>query len=208
MKNPLTIKHESLTKLSLKASVLSLLTVLIYYFSNNTAQIVLFEVLGASVSVAVLFFSFSFFLKDFIQKKMGTKFASYNTIFATVLVASLYIQSALVAGGHDFSFFWVLIVSTTSAIITETIDSLVFRKIFKNDTSKGGRGALISNLISVPLDTIIFSFFALHLVFQMPTSLVISLAFGQIILKYTLSGLLTPIIAKVKAGDVWKNEQA
>ena len=54
------------------ASILTILTVLVYYFSNNTAQIVLFEVFGAAVSVAVLFFSLSFFLKDFIQKPKVT----------------------------------------------------------------------------------------------------------------------------------------
>ena len=188
------------------ASILSLLTVAVYYFSNNTAQIVLFEVFGAAVSVAVLFFSLSFFLKDFIQKKMGTRFAIYNTIAATALVAFLYIQSVLVAGTNDFTFFWVLMVSTVTAIIAETIDSIVFRNIFKKDTSKAAKSSLISNLISVPIDTVVFSYFALYLVLGLPAQLVVSLAIGQLILKYLFSALMTPAISKVKAGEVWKYE--
>lgn len=188
------------------ASALSLLTVLVYYFSNNTAQIVLFEVFGAAVSVAVLFFSLSFFLKDFIQKKMGTKFAIFNTILATVLVAVLYIQSALVAGTNDFTFFWVLMVSTVTAIIAETIDSIVFKNIFKKDTSKAAKSSLVSNLISVPIDTVVFSYFALYLVLGLPAQLVVSLAVGQLVLKYLFSALMTPAISKVKAGEVWDYE--
>lgn len=199
-------KLNELTPTIYGASILSLLTVLIYFFSNNTAQIVLFEVFGAAVSVAVLFFSISFFLKDFIQKKLGTKFAIYNTIFATVLVAAMYIQSALVSGTNDFVFFWVLMVSTITAILAETIDSLVFRNIFKKDTTKAAKSSLISNLISVPLDTVIFSYFALYLVLGLPAELVVSLAIGQLILKYVFSAALTPAIAKIKAGEVWNEE--
>lgn len=188
------------------ASILTILTVLVYYFSNNTAQIVLFEFFGAAVSVAVLFFSLSFFLKDFIQKKMGTKFAIFNTIFATILVAALYIQSAMVNGTNDFVFFWVLMVSTVTAIIAETIDSFVFKNIFKKDTTKAVKSSLISNLISVPIDTVVFSYFALYLVLGLPAPLVVSLAIGQLILKYVFSAALTPAIAKIKAGEVWNEE--
>lgn len=200
-------KLNELTPTIYGASILSLLTVLIYFFSNNTAQIVLFEVFGAAVSVAVLFFSISFFLKDFIQKKLGTKFAIYNTIFATVLVAAMYIQSALVSGTNDFVFFWVLMVSTLTAILAETIDSLVFRNIFKKDTIKAAKSSLISNLISVPLDTVIFSYFALYLVLGLPAELVVSLAIGQLILKYVFAAAMTPLIAKVKAGKVWSTNE-
>ena len=200
-------KLNELTPTIYGASILSLLTVLIYFFSNNTAQIVLFEVFGAAVSVAVLFFSISFFLKDFIQKKLGTKFAIYNTIFATVLVAAMYIQSALVSGTNDFVFFWVLMVSTLTAILAETIDSLVFRNIFKKDTTKAAKSSLISNLISVPLDTVIFSYFALYLVLGLPAGLVVSLAIGQLILKYVFAAVMTPLIAKVKAGKVWSTNE-
>lgn len=186
------------------AATLSLLTVLVYFFSNNTAQIVLFQAIGIAVPMAVVFFAFSFFLADFIQKKLGTKFAILNTIAATVLVAMLYIQSALVSGTYDFSFFYVLMVSTVTAIIAGTIDALVFKRIFKRDTTKTVKAALVSNAVSIPIDTILFCYFVFYLIFGMPVELVISLGFGQIIMKYLISGVMTPIIAKVKAGEVWK----
>lgn len=186
------------------AATLSLLTVLVYFFSNNTAQIVLFQALGIAVPLAVVFFAFSFFLADFIQKKLGTKFAILNTIATTVLVAMLYIQSALVSGTYDFSFFYVLMVSTVTAIIAGTIDALVFKRIFKRDTTKTVKAALVSNAISIPIDTLLFCYFVFFLIFGMPIELVISLGFGQIIVKYLIAGAMTPIIAKVKAGAVWK----
>lgn len=186
------------------AAALSLLTVLVYFFSNNTAQIVLFQALGIAVPLAVVFFAFSFFLADFIQKKLGTKFAILNTIAATVLVAMLYIQSALVSGTYDFSFFYVLMVSTVTAIIAGTIDALVFKRIFKRDTTKTVKAALVSNAVSIPIDTLLFCYFVFFLIFGMPIELVISLGFGQIIVKYLIAGAMTPVIAKVKAGAVWK----
>lgn len=186
------------------AATLSLLTVLVYFFSNNTAQIVLFQAMGIAVPLAVVFFAFSFFLADFIQKKLGTKFAILNTIAATVLVAMLYIQSALVSGTYDFSFFYVLMVSTVTAIIAGTIDALVFKRIFKRDITKTAKAALVSNAVSIPIDTLLFCYFVFYLIFGMPIELVISLGFGQILVKYIIAAMMTPVIAKVKAGDVWK----
>ena len=186
------------------AATLSLLTVLVYFFSNNTAQIVLFQALGVAVPLAVVFFAFSFFLADFIQKKLGTKFAILNTIAATVLVAMLYVQSALVSGTYDFSFFYVLMVSTVTAIIAGTIDALVFKRIFKRDTTKTAKAALVSNAVSIPIDTLLFCYFVFYLIFGMPIELVISLGFGQIIVKYIIAAMMTPVIAKVNAGAVWK----
>ena len=52
----------------------ALLTVLIYYFSNNTAGIVIFNAGNVAITLGVFFFGLSFFLKDFIQKKFGTNF--------------------------------------------------------------------------------------------------------------------------------------
>lgn len=186
------------------AATLSLLTVLVYFFSNNTAQIVLFQALGVAVPLAVVFFAFSFFLADFIQKKLGTKFAILNTIAATVLVAMLYVQSALVSGTYDFSFFYVLMVSTVTAIIAGTIDALVFKRIFKRDITKTAKAALVSNAVSIPIDTLLFCYFVFYLIFGMPIELVISLGFGQIIVKYIIAAMMTPVIAKVNAGAVWK----
>ena len=186
------------------AATLSLLTVLVYFFSNNTAQIILFQALGVAVPLAVVFFAFSFFLADFIQKKLGTKFAILNTIAATVLVAMLYVQSALVSGTYDFSFFYVLMVSTVTAIIAGTIDALVFKRIFKRDITKTAKAALVSNAVSIPIDTLLFCYFVFYLIFGMPIELVISLGFGQIIVKYIIAAMMTPVIAKVNAGAVWK----
>lgn len=201
MKNP---NIKSLTPTIYGAATLSLLTVLVYFFSNNTAQIVLFQAMGIAVPLAVVFFAFSFFLADFIQKKLGTKFAILNTIAATVLVAMLYIQSALVSGTYDFSFFYVLMVSTVTAIIAGTIDALVFKRIFKRDTTKTAKAALVSNAVSIPIDTLLFCYFVFYLIFGMPVALVISLGFGQILVKYIIAAAMTPVIAKVKAGAVWK----
>ena len=196
--------NDNLTPTIYGAATLSLLTVLVYFFSNNTAQIILFQALGVAVPLAVVFFAFSFFLADFIQKKLGTKFAILNTIAATVLVAMLYVQSALVSGTYDFSFFYVLMVSTVTAIIAGTIDALVFKRIFKRDITKTAKAALVSNAVSIPIDTLLFCYFVFYLIFGMPIELVISLGFGQIIVKYIIAAMMTPVIAKVKAGAVWK----
>ena len=196
--------NDNLTPTIYGAVILSLLTVLVYFFSNNTAQIVLFQALGVAVPLAVVFFAFSFFLADFIQKKLGTKFAILNTIAATVLVAMLYVQSALVSGTYNFSFFYVLMVSTVTAIIAGTIDALVFKRIFKRDITKTAKAALVSNAVSIPIDTLLFCYFVFYLIFSMPIELVISLGFGQIIVKYIIAAMMTPVIAKVNAGAVWK----
>lgn len=196
--------NDNLTPTIYGAATLSLLTVLVYFFSNNTAQIILFQALGVAVPLAVVFFAFSFFLADFIQKKLGTKFAILNTIAATVLVAMLYVQSALVSGTYDFSFFYVLMVSTVTAIIAGTIDALVFKRIFKRDITKTAKAALVSNAVSIPIDTLLFCYFVFYLIFGMPIELVISLGFGQIIVKYIIAAMMTPVIAKVNAGAVWK----
>ena len=101
----------------------------------------------------------------------------------------------------------VLVVSVCTAIVSETIDSLVFRRIFKKDTQKAVRGSLISNLVSVPIDSAIFGFFALYLVIGLPAPLVIAISATEMVIKYVLSGVLSPALSKIKAGKIWKEEK-
>lgn len=186
----------------------ALLTVLIYYFSNNTAGIVVFNAGNIAITLGVFFFGLSFFLKDFIQKKFGTKFTIWNTILAAVVVGILFAQSTVVRGDGDYTYFMILVVSVCTAVVSETIDSLVFRRIFKKDTRKAVRGSLISNLVSVPIDSAIFGFFALYLVLGLPAPLVIAISATEMVIKYILSGVLSPALSKIKAGRIWKEEKA
>lgn len=173
--------------------VLTAVSAFLIFVAANTASIIIFTSALITLNVGTLIFAFTFFWKDFIQKKMGRNFAIVNNLIAAALVLLISLEIGLLGGSNGFAWAGILLASFAAVAIAETIDSIVYSKV-KGDV----KPALISNLVGVPIDTAIFSFFAFYLILGMPVNIVIGLAVAQMLVKYTLSGVLSPLLKLTK----------
>lgn len=172
---------------------LTAVSALLLFIAGNTASILLWTTPWLVLNVGTIVFAFTFFWKDLIQKKMGRNFAIVNNIVASILVLLISIEIGIVSGGVGFVWAALLLCSFASTAIAETIDSFVYARVKGNV-----RPALVSNAISVPIDTAIFSFFGFYLVLGMPVQIVLGLAVAQMLVKFTLAGLISPLLRYVK----------
>lgn len=168
---------------------LTAVSTLLLFIAGNTASILLWTTPWLVLNVGTIVFAFTFFWKDLIQKKMGRNFAIVNNIIASALVLLLSIEIGIVSGDVGFVWAALLLCSFASTSIAETIDSFIYARIKGNI-----KPALISNSISVPIDTAIFSYFGFYLVLGMPVQIVLGLAVAQMLVKFTLAGLISPLL--------------
>ena len=168
---------------------LTAVSTLLLFIAGNTANILLWTTPWLVLNVGTIVFAFTFFWKDLIQKKMGRNFAIVNNIIASALVLLLSIEIGIVSGDVGFVWAALLLCSFASTSIAETIDSFIYARIKGNI-----KPALISNSISVPIDTAIFSYFGFYLVLGMPVQIVLGLAVAQMLVKFTLAGLISPLL--------------
>lgn len=173
--------------------VFTAVSALLLFIAGNTASILLWTTPWLVLNVGTIVFAFTFFWKDLIQKKMGRNFAIVNNIIASILVLLISIEIGIVSGDVGFVWAALLLCSFASTAIAETIDSFIYARVKGNV-----RPALVSNAISVPIDTAIFSFFGFYLVLGMPVQIVLGLAVAQMLVKFTLAGLISPLLRYVK----------
>lgn len=187
MKKPLP------TNKLLVVPVLTAVSTLLLFIAGNTASILLWTTPWLVLNVGTIVFAFTFFWKDLVQKKMGKNFAIVNNIIASLLVFLISIEIGIVSGNVGFVWAALLLCSFVSTSIAETIDSIVYAKVKGNV-----KPALVSNAISVPIDTAIFSFFGFYLVLGMPVQVVLGLAVAQMLVKFTLAGIISPLLRFTK----------
>lgn len=187
MKKPLP------TNKLLVVPVLTAVSTLLIFIAGNTASILLWTTPWLVLNVGTIVFAFTFFWKDLIQKKMGKNFAIVNNIIASLLVLLISLEIGIVSGNVGFVWAALLICSFFSNSIAETIDSIIYARVKGNV-----KPALVSNAISVPIDTIIFSYFGFYLVLGMPVQVVLGLAVAQMLVKFTLAGIVSPLLRFVK----------
>lgn len=187
------MKKPSPTNKLLVVPVLTAVSTLLLFIAGNTASILLWTTPWLVLNVGTIVFAFTFFWKDLIQKKMGKNFAIVNNIVASLLVLLISLEIGIVSGNVGFVWAALLICSFVSTSIAETIDSIVYAKVKGNV-----KPALVSNTISVPIDTAIFSFFGFYLVLGMPVQVVLGLAVAQMLVKFTLAGIISPLLRLVK----------
>ncbi len=178
--------------------VLAVLYVTISMLSNITSLRII-SIFKFSMDAGTLFYPITFTLRDMIHKKDGKKSAVFTIWFAAILNLFMffcfYFVSILppdMAVGEQREFGKVLnpsiriiIGSIIAMIIAETIDTKVYELIKRKLNKKYWIRVLISNGISIPIDTSIMSVIAFY--GEMDNSVLVSIIITNIIIKIIIT---------------------
>ncbi len=178
--------------------ILAVLYVVISMLSNITSLRII-SIFKFSMDAGTLFYPATFTLRDMIHKKDGKKAAIFIIWFAAALnilmFLSFYIVSKLPADmgvGEQLDFGKVLnpsiriiIGSIVAMIVAETIDTKVYEYIKKRVEKKYWLRVLVSNGISIPIDTVVMSAIAFYGL--MDNSILISIIITNILIKVVIT---------------------
>ena len=155
--------------------------------ANYTAEWFMPLPLFGMVSVGTLVFGITFTQRDRVHR-YGRK-AVYFMIFATALgmvVESLFMQVP-----------WRIITASFIAIVlSETADTEVYQRLINRPWIQRVFG---SNLVSIPLDSLIFNLIAFAGVFT--RDMMVAVIFGEIVVKFT-TGFIVALVKSQKEEPV------
>ena len=122
------------------------------------------------VSVGTLVFGITFTQRDRVHR-FGRK-----TVYLMIIIAAI----GMVLESAFLSVEWRIIIASFIAIVlSETADTEVYQKLIKRSWMHRVIG---SNLVSIPLDSILFNVIAFYGVFE--TGMLIAIIFGEIVAKF------------------------
>jgi len=164
---------------------------------------------GFSIDAGTFIYPITYTLRDLIHKKSGKKTAQMMVITVALLNLLMYfwlvsiLPADLSVGpqkefGIVLSPVWrIVIASILSEVISELIDTEIYHLwVTKVTTKYQWLRVLVSNSVSVPIDSIIFSFLAFYGV--MPLAVVISIILSNIIIKMVTTLVSMPLIYTIK----------
>jgi queuosine precursor transporter len=158
--------------------------------SNYFAKSIIFDVNGLFILTwGTLMFGIVFFLRDVLHKY--GKNTVYISIFTALVLASVY----NIWAGIDMRIIYA---SGIALLIGEIVDTELFEKIKTNNwASKSMR----SNIVSVPLDTILFNLIAFYGT-DMQNN-IFGFTVADIVFKMLVAGFFTFVYYfSIKRGDV------
>jgi uncharacterized integral membrane protein (TIGR00697 family) len=169
-----------------------------------STKIALLPILNWAIDGGTIIYPLTFTLRDFVHKTLGKQKARQIVILAggvNLLAVLLFILIGKLTPDPSWAFqsayesillpIWrVTIASIIAQIISELLDTEIFSKIYKasNDT----RAVLVSNTVSLVVDSIIFS--VLAFAGSLPWSVVGQIILTNILVKFVLSLISTPTI--------------
>jgi uncharacterized integral membrane protein (TIGR00697 family) len=166
----------------------------------DIASLKILTIAGLSVDGGTLIYAFTFTLRDLVHKVAGVKTARalviaggvINLIMAAMfwLVAKLPADPSVgpqTAFAEVLSPVWrIVIASILAEIISELIDTEAYQLwVEKVGTKRQWMRVLISNSISIPIDSLIFSWVAFGGLF--PTTVVWSIVLSNVLIKFGLT---------------------
>lgn len=172
-------------------------------------------VLGLTVPTAVFIYPLTFTLRDVIHKVFGKQGAKNIIIISALLniVMVLLFQFAVMlppasSWGIQAEYSTVLgsvwrivIASIVAELISQLVDTELY-SLFVNKITRKYQWArvLFSNLFASPIDSFVFIFIAFYGV--LPMSVLLSMVWGQTLVKWLVSLVSTPLvyIAKDREG--------
>ncbi len=153
-------------------AILYLISVLI---ANYTADWFLPFPWKGVLAVGTLVFGLTFTARDHVHRQTGRKDRVYVMIVVTV------IMSIIMAYLLEVSYR-IIVASAIAIFLSESADTEIYHKLKEQNWILR---VLVSNAVSVPLDTIIFCLIAFAGV--LPFSIIIQLVYVDIIVKYVTS---------------------
>lgn len=165
-----------------------------YVLSILLANITLDMFIGLPIygelSIGTLFFAFIFTIRDRIHEY------GMNAVFWAIGLALLVTTVYSVIFGIEARFIFA---SFLSIAVGELADTLIFQTLKKRNWLVK---CLSSNTVSVPLDSILFTFLAFYGLPDFPVSLLMEIIFADIVSKYFIALCVAfPVYFTVKAPE-------
>lgn len=177
---------------------------------SDIGSLRILSIFGMSIDGGTFIYPITFTLRDLIHKKYGKKAAKRIILLAAiiniVMVLFFWFVSILppdLSVGTQLEFnilvsSWrIVMASIVAEIISELVDTEVYHwfveKITKN---KQWLRVIVSNFVSIPIDSIIFCMLAFY--GTMPLSVVVSIVITNIIVKSIVTIVSMPSIYLVK----------
>ena len=128
------------------------------------------------VSVGTLFFGVTFTQRDRVHRR------GRRAVYAMILAAAVLNVLMSILLGVPWR---IILASFTAIILAETADTEVYQRLIQRPWIQRVAG---SNSVSIPIDTILFTFIAFYGVY--PVSMLVAIIFGDIVLKAIISGMV------------------
>lgn len=174
------------------------------------------ELFGLAVPAAVFIYALTFTLRDVAHKQLGKKTTIFLVITAGVVnvLMALYFMLTVslkpaVFWGNQESYAMILGVvprivaaSIIAEIVSELIDTEIYQKwIDKFPRAPQWTRVLVSNAISLPIDSVLFV--GIAFIGTMPLNALFSVMIGQIIIKAIITLISMPLIYIVPKRKVY-----
>ncbi len=180
----------------------------------DVASLRIITVFGVTMDGGTLIYPFTFTLRDLVHKAAGAQIAR-TLIFAAaginIVMAALFklvavLPADLEVGPQDefgivlTPVIRIVIASIIAEVIAELIDTEVYRAWVKRfaERLQWGR-VLVSNAVSVPIDSVIFAVIAFGGV--IPPGAVVAIIWGNILVKMLVTGISVPWIYLVRGRE-------
>lgn len=184
---------------------------------SNITSLKIVVIIGFSVDAGTLIYPFTFTLRDLIHKQSNISIARliiWTTAVLNILMALIFQITALLppdlAVGPQTEFnkvlspVWrIVFASIISATVAELIDGEIYQIWYKRFklSLQWGR-VLTSNLISIPVDSIMFCFIAFY--GNIPLLVIWKMVLTNVLIKLLLTAISIPWIYLVKESDANK----
>ena len=173
------------------------------------------RVAGFSIDAGTFIYPLTFTIRDLVHKQLGKTAARTVIILAAVInlfmaaffqFAAWLPQDPSWGMGEEFAAIlgpvWRIVIASIAAeVISELIDTEVYHFWVSRITRKyQWARVLISNTVSIPVDSLIFCWGAFA--FVLPNSVVWSIFFANVIVKGLVTVVSLPAIYLVKENDI------
>lgn len=200
-----------MTKKTIDTGILSVAGYVGSQIIADISTLKVFTLFGMSIAGGILIYPFTFTLRDMVHKVYGKKIAKEVIIWAGIinlLMAGIFsLLIALPSDPHwmlqaEFSAVlgpvWrIVMASILAEMVSQIVDTEAYAFFIKRiTTKKQWARVLFSNMIALPLDSIIFVGFAFWGVLPMPV--LVSMVISQIIVKTIITIISMPGIYLVK----------
>ena len=205
-------RHCPLTGAAMRAAVFLPALYVTVAILSNISSLRIITVLGLTMDAGTLLYPFSFTIRDLIHKALGVGAARATIMMATVLNALTFVVFWIAAKlpadadtGPQTEFGEVLLPgarivlgSTIAMCAAELIDTEIYAMVHRRfgERHKWARVAL-SNLISIPVDTVLMTLVAFA--GRYPTKVLVEITLVNIALKYAVTAFSINWIYFVKS---------
>ncbi|MBQ5781102.1 MAG: queuosine precursor transporter [Spirochaetaceae bacterium] len=160
-----------------------------------------------SMDAGTLIYPFTFVLRDLIHKKCGKKIAQtliFSCAAINLFMAGFFALISFLPGDPNWELakefsavlspVWrIVVASIVAEVVSEIIDTEIFHHFLKkNSNCKTWIPSVVSNTISIPIDSAVFSIIAFLGVYPLET--VISIFIANSILKFGISIIGLPVL--------------